>query len=198
MQQRQAFNAKRHDKYGLWQECRMTAINKKGVIRQKMGIHIRKTVEDDLPSIMNIYETAKKFMKNNGNPSQWNSSYPEESLIRRDIEKGNSYVFVDGENIVGTFAFIIGTESNYRIIKNGAWNYNAQYGTIHRIASDGHTKGLAKACFDFCVKKCSYLRIDTHMDNKPMQAAIRKYGFQECGIINVEDGTERIAFDYMS
>ncbi len=29
-----------------------------------------------------------------------------------------------------------------------------------------------------------------------MQAVIRKFGFQECGVIYVADGSSRLAFDY--
>ena len=39
------------------------------------------------------------------------------------------------------------------------------------------------------------MRIDTHEDNKPMQGALKKFGFRECGVIHLERGAERIAFD---
>jgi len=160
-------------------------------------MHIRKAEINDLPVIMNIYEKAKIFMRNNGNPTQWASGYPNEEVISKDIADGNLYVFIENNNIVGVFAFIIGDEPTYQRIENGNWHSTMEYGTIHRLASDGSTKGIAKSCFDFCRQKCNYLRIDTHRDNKPMLSAIRKYGFQECGIIYVHDGSERIAFDYI-
>ena len=31
--------------------------------------------------------------------------------------------------------------------------------------------------------------------NKPMQGALKKFGFRECGVIHLERGAERIAFD---
>ncbi len=91
---------------------------------------------------------------------------------------------------------IIGDEPTYRV-KDGTWNYNKPYGTIHRLASNGKAKGIAKASFDFCSSIMDYIRIDTHKNNLSMQAAIEKYGFQKCGIIYVRDGSERIAYDYM-
>lgn len=48
------------------------------------------------------------------------------------------------EKIVGGFAFIIGREPNYAVIENGAWHSDQPYGTIHRIASNGQTKGIAE------------------------------------------------------
>jgi RimJ/RimL family protein N-acetyltransferase len=38
------------------------------------------------------------------------------------------------------------------------------------------------------------LKIDTHRDNIPMQKVLKRNGFSECGIIYIENGDERIAF----
>lgn len=106
------------------------------------------------------------------------------------------YVCEEKNRIVGAFSFIIGEDPTYQVIEDGAWHSDALYGTIHRVASDGTTKGVARACFDFCIGEIPCLRIDTHRDNLTMQAAIRRYGFSQCGIIHVADGSERMAFDY--
>ena len=140
---------------------------------------IIKANETHIPEILEIYTKARKFMKENGNPTQWEEGYPSREIV------------------VVEFVFIIGEDPTYRVIYQGAWRSEKEYGTIHRIASDGTTKGFARRCFDFCREKCSYLRIDTHANNKPMQGAIRSYGFQECGIIHTRDGSDRIAFDYI-
>lgn len=161
-------------------------------------MHIRSAEMNDLPRIMKIYEKAKLFMKNSGNPTQWGPEYPNEEIVTKDIEDGNLYVCLNSNDIVGVFAFIIGDEPTYQTIEKGAWHSSMQYGTIHRIASDGSVRGISRFCFDFCGEKCSYLRIDTHRNNKPMLSAIKQYGFQECGIIYVRDGSERIAFDYLA
>jgi hypothetical protein len=49
---------------------------------------IRKTEIKDLDNVMMIYEDARSFMKENGNPNQWGDSYPERELIKRDISEG--------------------------------------------------------------------------------------------------------------
>lgn|SRR5574344_1992494 len=157
---------------------------------------IRKSTEKDIIDIMNIYELAKAFMVNNNNATQWNKGYPGEEILKQDINKGQSYVCVKDENVVGTFTFIIGEEPTYQRIEQGKWHYDRAYGTIHRLASNGKARGIAKECFDYCTDKMDYIRIDTHRNNQQMQAAIKKYGFKECGIIYVRDGSERIAFDY--
>ena len=104
----------------------------------------------------------------------------------------------DNGMIVGTFSFIIGEEPTYQVIKNGKWTDGRLYGTIHRLASNGIVKGIARACFEYCIKQIDYIRIDTHKDNISMQTAIERFGFHKCGNIYVKGGAERIAYDYIS
>ncbi len=160
-------------------------------------MNIRYATKQDIPVIMDIYKNAREFMRKNGNPTQWGSGNPKQEQIEKGIKRNEFYVCIEDEKIAGVFAFIIGPDPTYGVIEQGDWHYDMTYGTIHRIASDGCTRGITKACFDFCSSKINYLRIDTHADNKPMQTAVTKYGFKKCGIIHVADGTERIAFDYL-
>ena len=157
---------------------------------------IRLSKEEDLKTIMEIYDLARKFMKEQGNPTQWGEDYPSKLLIEADIRSHQSFVVEEDGKIVGTFAFIIGEDPTYQVIEKGAWRSTEPYGTIHRIASNGQVKGLAHQCFDFCLQQIPYLRIDTHADNQPMQAAIRRYGFSQCGTIYLPDGSPRLAYDY--
>ena len=39
------------------------------------------------------------------------------------------------------------------------------------------------------------IKVDTHKDNISMQKLLRKNDFKYCGIIYLEDGSERIAFE---
>ena len=48
------------------------------------------------------------------------------------------------------------------------------------------------------LEHCESLRADTHADNKIMQHLLEENGFTRCGIIHVEDGTPRIAYQKMS
>ena len=53
---------------------------------------IRKTTERDLARIAEIYENAKRFMRDTGNPNQWNGGYPDRETLEMDIEKQRLYV----------------------------------------------------------------------------------------------------------
>jgi len=61
---------------------------------------IRKTRGEDLNRITGIYAYARSFMSEHGNPNQWGpTNWPPEELIKKDIEKGLSFVC---ENESGT------------------------------------------------------------------------------------------------
>ena len=104
---------------------------------------------------------------------------------------------MEEDEIVAVFTFFIGEEKNYQKIERGAWRSSKLYGTIHRVASSGKSRGITKGCFSYCLEQISYLRIDTHEKNISMQAALRSFGFQYCGVVHVEDGSSRLAFDYI-
>ncbi|MDE6725913.1 MAG: N-acetyltransferase [Ruminiclostridium sp.] len=156
-------------------------------------MYIRKSILDDLPDIEKIYTLAREQMRRSGNPTQWGSTHPSREMIISDIDEGVGYVVVNGGEICGVFAFIVGDDPTYDYIK-GNWLNNEKYGTIHRIAGNGREKGIQSCALDFCRKIEPNIRIDTHSDNKIMQHLLEKHGFVNCGIIIVGDGTPRIAY----
>ena len=154
---------------------------------------IRKTEVQDIACVMKIYAYARTQMKLAGNPHQWQDKHPREEVILQDIACGNSYVIEEDGEICGVFAFIIGEDPTYREIV-GAWPNDEPYGTIHRLAGSGKVSGIFRQCLQFCESNVQNVRIDTHRDNKVMQHLAEKYGFAFCGIIYVNDGTERLAY----
>ena len=161
-----------------------------------MSLTIRPTTEDDVSEVVRVFDVARAFMRASGNFTQWTGSYPGAADVRTDMARDASYVVEQGGRVVGTFAFLIGEEPTYKVIE-GAWRSDAPYGTVHRIASDGSAHGVARACFEFCAQRMTYLRVDTHEDNKPMQAAALSFGLRPCGVVHMADGTPRIAFDWL-
>ena len=156
-----------------------------------MNHHIRPARLEDLDQILEIYSQARKFMAENGNPTQWAADYPSRQMLSEDIQWGHLYV-VEDQGICGVFCFIIGIDPTYGYIE-GAWASDSPYGTIHRIASVGG--GVFGDVLTFCRSLIDHIRIDTHRDNAPMRHLVAKHGFTQRGIIYVADGTPRIAFD---
>ena len=169
---------------------------------------IRLANYDDLNRIMEIYQEARNYMEANGNPDQWGKNHPPRQLLEEDIKKGQLYVYTENDEaltedleraqIHGVFAFIIGSDPTYAYIEDGAWLNDEVYGTIHRIAGDGVAKGVFEKCLDFCKSQIVNLRIDTHHNNLTMQHLVEKNGFEKCGIVYMEDGSPRIAYQYLA
>lgn len=157
-------------------------------------MNIRKTTFNDLDVILKLYENARSFMARTGNPTQWNTNYPPASMVEQDITDGHSYVCEEDGRIIATFYFRIGKDDTYARIYEGSWINDAPYGVVHRITSDGSVKGAASFCINWALSRCGNLRIDTHRNNRIMQHLLEKNCFTYCGVIYVEDGSERIAY----
>ena len=160
-------------------------------------MNIRKAKLSDLDAIMKVYAAAREYMRNSGNPTQWGTDKPKKEWLEDDISKGQLYVGEYDDGIHFAFAFILGEDPTYSYIEDGNWLSDKPYGTIHRIAGDGSVSGVVKNAVEFCTKTISNLRIDTHEDNKTMQHVVEKLGFEKCGIIYIDDGTPRIAYQLL-
>lgn len=155
---------------------------------------IRKAQAGDLRVIEQLYAQARSFMAAHGNPSQWGTAYPPADLLRQDIARETLFLIYDEAGIHGVFYFCIEFDPAYAVIYDGAWRENSPYGVIHRIAGDG-SGGILRTAVEFARGQISHLRIDTHEDNDVMQKALEKQGFLRCGLIRLEDGSRRIAYE---
>ena len=157
---------------------------------------IRLAEKKDLNIIQDIFNKAKIFMRNDGNMHQWNGNYPSDEILLNDISNNNLYVCYSDDLIYGVFYFYIGVDETYNYIE-GTWPNNEEYGTIHRIASNGLRRGVFEEVVEFAKSKISNIRIDTHEDNKFMREKLEKNNFKYCGIIYITDGSPRRAYQYI-
>ena len=155
-------------------------------------MNIRKSTLQDLPKIEEIYTKARVFMREHNNPNQWAGVYPSVDIVMQDIAEGKSYVCEDEGEVVATFYFAVEQDPTYKVIVEGEWLSDEPYGVIHRIASV--KKGAGTFCINYGFEQCGNLRIDTHEDNYVMQNMLTKNGFGRCGIIFLENGEPRIAY----
>ena len=155
---------------------------------------VRHAEATDLDAITGLYEASRRFMRENGNPTQWANGFPPRELLEEDIRVGRLYVCCDENGVYGAFALIFGDDPTYAEI-DGAWRDSSPYATIHRV-SGGRGRGVFGECIAYARGQIDHLRIDTHSDNAPMQHLITKAGFVRCGIIHISDGTPRIAYEW--
>lgn len=157
---------------------------------------IRPACSGDLPAIMAVIDAAKGIMRATGNLHQWVGGYPSREVIIADIDTAAGFVVIDDNALVGYFAFLPSPEPTYAYIEGGAWlQQERPYHVIHRIASTPDSHGVFRSILDWCSAADPHLRIDTHRDNHLMQHCILAYGFRYCGIIYLQSGDERLAYE---
>ena len=157
----------------------------------------------NVPVIMSFIRDAQRYLASL-EIDQWQDGYPDEDKIELDISNNDSYIIIDDlDRTIGTTVFTTKSERAYNSIQ-GKWltKEEAKYGVIHRLAvGDKYRKlGLARFVFEECHKRLKEqnigsLRIDTHEGNKGMQHLLKDIGYSYCGIILLESGAERLAFE---
>lgn len=158
------------------------------------GFIVRKTIVSELAELMDIFSSARNFMAANGNPHQWTTNYPNREIVTKDIEEGCSYIIEHNGKTVATFVLRPGVEPAYETIEDGQWLNNEPYLTIHRVASNGLTKGIFHLVVMTALSIHNNIRIDTHRDNAIMQKSIIREGFRHCGTVCYSGSGERIAY----
>lgn len=81
-------------------------------MRMEKNMTIRHSKTSDLPRLMEIFDVARSFMAETGNPKQWVDGYPSEEVIMEDIGNGDSYVVEKDDKVVATFVlrYVVGQE----------------------------------------------------------------------------------------
>ena len=164
----------------------------------------RKANREDAAAVFAVTEDARAFLAAQGVDQWQNEARPTLKTAQADIADDNCYVIYAEETgqIVAVASLVFGEDKNYAQI-DGKWLTDGPYGAIHRVAvhHEHRGKGLASEMFTRLIATAREqgvvsVRIDTHADNKPMQAMINRAGFTFCGIIIIlADGTKRNAYE---
>lgn len=153
---------------------------------------IRKATLDDLEMQRTIILEGKETLHQLG-INMWTGDYPSEPEMKKDIEKGDAYVYCLNGKIVATFALQYGVDPVYEEIENGEWLSELPYSIIKRLSVAGNMRGknitgkLIEAVGHMSMAKgYPSLRLDTHPDNESMKRAMEKNGYQYTGELNTD------------
>lgn len=151
----------------------------------------RPATPEDLPAILVILEAAIRRLGEAG-VDQWQHGYPNRTRIEADLEEGIGYVVAEEDRVVAYGAVIFTGESSYREIE-GAWLTEVEdYVVVHRmcvadeVVGRGYGRRFMQAVEQLSRGRVQSFRVDTHADNRVMQALLPKLGFRRCGIIYFE------------
>ena len=150
---------------------------------------------------MEMLAMGSAWLKSQNVP-QWQNGYPNPERIIQDIELNESFVCEKDGKVIGTAVLSLRNEPTYDVIYDGQWLTDGAYGVIHRIAIHNNYKGygvaarfveeIEKMCTNKGIKA---VRVDTHEMNKSMRRMVEKNGFNYCGVIYLENGDPRVAYE---
>ena len=167
-------------------------------------MEIRKSSLADLSTLMDIFDEARRTIADLG-INQWQNGYPTAEIIENDIAKGESYVAEISGKVTASFVMLLDGEPTDDKIYDGEWksgNDNQSYLAIHRVAisvsrrgsgASGKLIAFAEEFGRENLKKS--IRIDTHEGNVVMRRMLEKNGFSYTGVIYLDSGEKRVAYE---
>ena len=144
-----------------------------------------------MDDILRIVDDARHSLRKLG-VDQWQGEYPRAENFRFDMERGECFVVLHGEEIAAFFTLSTREEKSYAAITDGKWTEGMAYCVLHRCAVGKEWRGSGMAeqmlrCVEEQARAFSLrcVRTDTHRKNKAMQRLLRESGYRYRGNIEV-------------
>lgn len=163
------------------------------------GFVIRPVLVEDIPFLKEIFEQGRRHQLAQGF-EQWKPGYPSETLLREEAEDKKGYVIEKDGHIAGYFALYLDNDAEYDRL-NTIWREKGRYGVVHRLVLGDSMRGqglcgeLFKAIENHVLSVgIPLMRIDTGLENRPMQKLMSKLGYENLGAYEFLWGP-RLAFE---
>ncbi len=167
-------------------------------------MEIRKSTPRDATALMELFDEARGTIALLG-IDQWQNGYPSAEIVAEDLALNRSYTVTADGALCGTFVLMDNGEPLYDTIYDGHWatgDNNRDYVAMHRVAVSVRMrgKGISTAIVEYAADHAralgrASLRIDTHEGNAVMRKMLEKHGFVYCGVILLENGDPRVAYE---
>lgn len=160
---------------------------------------LRKANNEDINLIVQMYNDGSESLKNDG-VNQWQGI---DRPGREELIEILDEVYVLDDNGAVSTARIMEYDNQYDNIYEGKWlNETKNYYSVHRVATLKSKKrqGYAKKMMDEIEKlallnNIKSIKIDTYKDNIKMHNFLLNNGYTFCGIIILNNGAKRDAFE---
>lgn len=159
---------------------------------------LRNVAIEDIDDVMRILSQARHAQRIAGF-KQWENGYPSVDVLKSDIDGSTGYILDDNGRPAGYVA--ISTCDMEYDRHTELWNVAQPYAVFHRIAISDDYRGrkLSSQLFDLAEAHAIqlgalFVRIDTGLENKPMQHILAKRGYSNLGHCDFVWG-ERFAYE---
>lgn len=156
-----------------------------------MQIELCKLTEGDIEEAFQLISKVTHAMRSTG-INQWDSIYPDRSIVEYDINHSNAYGCYCDSQLAGYIALNDEYPPEYDAI---TWTYHGKNLIVHRlaVAVDYQRKGIGTCLMNFAIsyaKENLYdtIRLDAYAVNKCSNALYNKLGFSKAGEIVFRTG----------
>lgn len=146
---------------------------------------IRKGTIDDLPRLDELARIVARGLHADG-IDQWSETYPAKTDFAKDLNREGLWVDEENGVVVGSLSLLPDVDEVYRILK---WPEGSAL-VVHRIMVDPafRRQGIGRRLMEHTVRLVkaegfSAVKVDTHPDNKRMQAFLESFGFRKVGFL---------------
>lgn len=159
---------------------------------------LRKATIEDVSEVMRVFAQARRAQRLAGF-RQWEDGYPSTDVLMSDINSAIGFILDDSGKTAGYVA-IASDDREYNRYPE-LWNIDKTYAVFHRIALSDDYRGrkLSGELFDLAESQAiqtgaDFVRIDTGLENRPMQHILSKRGYINLGCCDFVWG-KRLAYE---
>lgn len=147
-------------------------------------MNIRLVEENEIDKVLELYKVVVKDMNVNG-LYNWNEKYPNEEIVKKDVNNKCLYVGEEEGTLVAIAAIDEKIDESYKSVH---WHEKISFFSFHRIAvhPSFNGRGYAKKMISFAEelgKKKGYksIRIDTYSKNTKAIKLYESLGYENVG-----------------
>ena len=153
---------------------------------------IREAKIENLDAIFSLVSRCTEHMLTQ-HIQQWDTLYPSDTLLKKDIEAQSLFVIEDSHRIIGIIVLNEDQEPEYSALN---WQYTEGKALIiHRlcVAPDAQGKGIATQLMDFAEQyalenRYTTIRLDAFQENPVAVALYEKRGYHKAGVVRFRKG----------
>ena len=165
-----------------------------------INMEVRQCKIQDVEAVGEFYDDVVANLCASINYPKWTHKvYPSTNFAREMTDKGEQFVCVENNEIVGAFVFNDDPQGAYENATWGAILQRGEYGVCHAVAikTSLQGKGFGKQIVEFCIRRAKELgykaiRLDVVPSNLPARKLYEKCGFTYVGDADLERGYEDI------
>jgi len=155
-------------------------------------MNIRVANIKDFPTVFSLVETVIEDM-NRQKIDQWDDIYPNEEVLKSDIENNSLYVIEKADKITGITVLNEHQEAEY---KNIIWKYSGgNVLVVHRLSvhPDFQGQGIARELMKFAEhyaeeNRYDLIRLDAFKNNQNAVSLYEKAGYHLAGTVTFRKG----------